>query len=206
MAKSEKILNAAPFEQASSAHVEAIAAALSDLAAAHRRLNELKAIRSQRFIGDLGEWVASQLLQMALCSSQTEKGCDLVGGGLKVQVKTTAKKGKKYRTTLRADALAYHALAIVILSPDLLLERVFVLPLSRVESSPIRGRQRRAIQWSGNSEFAMKAIPSALSQLRHAKSALVVDDDRHAAELTRLRALMSPGGPSAPVASKGLSL
>jgi hypothetical protein len=191
------------FSPVSAESALSIAGSLGDLRRVNRELRSHGAISSQRIVGDLGEWVASQTLQLPLCSNRNQKGWDLEGDGLHVQVKAHAKgaENKAKRTSLALDALNYDGLVIVVFSSDYFLEAIYLLDRRVVESCGTCTGNRRIIRWAGIREFAISAVPSAFAPLLSSKSAIAADDDCHRAELTRLRARIS-GATSPAIAVK----
>lgn len=144
-----------------------IASSLRDLCAAQETLQRLGIIRSQRVVSDFGEWFASKLLSMQLCSSRTQRGWDLEIPGKRVQVKTHAKAegNRARRTTLRKNALDFDELAVVILSNTYRVRTVYLVPRGAVETLAPYNDGKRILFWSALKPFELRTVPVELTPL-----------------------------------------
>ncbi|QUM81153.1 hypothetical protein HWV01_13085 [Moritella sp. 5] len=88
--------------------------AICEFYSATDRLRELKVTRSDRYLGDIAEFIAKESLGMELASSCREQGYDGHINGKKVEVKYN---GGKSTTLIAGDPDTYAEL-IVILGPN----------------------------------------------------------------------------------------
>jgi hypothetical protein len=88
--------------------------AIGEFYSAADRLRELKVIRSDRYLGDIAEFIAKECLGMTLATSCREQGYDGHIGDKKVEVKYN---GGKSNTLLAGKPETYEEL-VVILGPN----------------------------------------------------------------------------------------
>jgi hypothetical protein len=138
-----------------------IADELQRIADAMERLRSLGVIRSQKVVSDIGEWLAATLLGGNLADSKNQKGWDITCGKAHIQVRTHAKAGtNKNRFTRVADVCAgQDDLAVVVLSPRFLVDRIFVVPNHEVRE---RANKKGALSWKSIASFEIKSdsVPS----------------------------------------------
>lgn len=194
MSGNGRALESRSFQRVSAAGADTVIHALGGLAAIHSSLQQTGAVRSQRIVGDLGEWIASQVLGLNICTSRVQAGWDLEGDGMRVQVKTHAKGSTNHgrRTSLRSDALRFDALVIVVLSDAYLLRSLIGIPQPVIASVRCNANDRRMIQWGGMSEFAFRGIPAVLRRLLSPDSELLADDAAHRDSVADFRARVKP--------------
>jgi hypothetical protein len=156
-----------------------IARSLSDLCSAQATLQRLGIIRSQRMVADFGEWFASQLLSMSLCSNRTQQGWDLESSGKRIQVKTHAKAltNRARRTTLRKDALEFDELAVVVLTETYRVRAFYLVPREAVETLAPYKDGKRVLSWNALKSFELRTVPVKLRPL--------LSDDSHMAPISR---------------------
>jgi hypothetical protein len=68
-----------------------VRSAVQQLIRAKNNLKSLGVLRSERLVGEFGEWFAEQLISGERATSTTQSGWDLICNGKKYQVKTHAK-------------------------------------------------------------------------------------------------------------------
>lgn len=88
--------------------------AIGEFYSAADRLRELKVIRSDRYLGDIAEFIAKECLGMELATSCREQGYDGQIGDKKVEVKYNGGKS----LTLNAGKPETYEELIVILGPN----------------------------------------------------------------------------------------
>lgn len=166
----------ATFVAASAELSERIIESVDCIVAAHDALSRDSVIRSQRFVGDFGEWIASQVLSMNICGNLTQRGYDLVSAGTTVQVKTNARGGRASRTILKDSTMEFDELAIVILTRTYRLRAMYRVSRADVGRLAAFSNGRRVLQWSRLEAFAIRTVPLALAPLLSTNSRLLAHD------------------------------
>ena len=107
--------------------LKAIRAALDNYVTAKSELAKLGILRSERTIGEYGEWFAEILTGATRDSNTSRKGYDLVMGDKKIQVKSHAKGDKNNArwTDWTYSSKVFDELIILVFNKELFLkERV----------------------------------------------------------------------------------
>lgn len=94
------------------------AAAITDFMAAAAKLRSMKVIRSDRFLGDIGEFLAASEFQLQLAKSPRQEGHDTEGETDRVQIKF---HNSLTRTNINLGEPAKYDRALIVIGPDSLL-------------------------------------------------------------------------------------
>ncbi len=143
-----------------------VATALDQLREAQRSLTQQKVLRSRRVTGDLGEWLASEILGIPRCESRTQGGWDLEGDGRRIQVKAASRAATN--TTRRTDfggELRFGELALVVLNEHYLLREFYLAPVEEVEKLTTLNAGRNSIKWKDLEPFEIRKVPNRLAPL-----------------------------------------
>ena len=133
-------------------------------------LRQLGVLRSERFTGELGEWLVEVAYQGKRAEGTTQKGWDVEvsadGTRSLIQVKTHA-KGKKNNaewTEVRPDCLElFDRLVIVVMSDDYYVKRWFDVPKLVLRKALVQSGKSWVVYWDDVAEYAVKwtALPGA---------------------------------------------
>jgi len=133
--------------------VRAISDELRNIAAAMENLRALGAIRSQKLVADLGEWVVASLLGGKIADSRTQEGWDVECEGERVQVRSHAKSEDNPNQWSRVpnNPAQCDALLIVVFSERLRVEQILRVPISEATRRASNGRLR----WADVQEYKL---------------------------------------------------
>lgn len=128
-----------------------IATEIKKLAESMKRLRELGVIRSQKIVGDIGEWIAAVLFDGVIADSKNQQGWDIKCEVGNIQVRAHAKaEGNNTRNT-RITGLSEDCamLAILVLTHDFRISQVFVVPSEEAKRLATKGK----LSWSKLQDF-----------------------------------------------------
>ena len=124
---------------------------------AKRMLRELDVIRSERLVGELGEWFAEAVFGGQRAKSTSEKGFDILNQGRKVQVKNHAKgDGNNARwTEFKYQRGEFDDFIIIVMSKELLLKEVYKIPENIVFERINESKKQRVLDWNAYSDYSI---------------------------------------------------
>lgn len=94
------------------------ATAIIDFMAAAAKLRSMKVIRSDRFLGDIGEFLAASMFGLQLAKSPRQEGHDTEGEADRVQIKF---HNSPTRTNIDLGEPTKYDRALIVIGPDSLL-------------------------------------------------------------------------------------
>ena len=141
-----------------------------------KSLQKCGVIRSERFTGDLGEWLVATAYKGRLASSATQIGWDveatIVGNNFKLQVKTHAKgKNNNARwSAIKKESLErelFDYLIIVVMSDDYFIQDWFEIPRSSLKNILVQSGNSWIVRWDSIESYRAnwKGLPGAAAIL-----------------------------------------
>ena len=123
--------------------------ALDDLVEAKRKLRECGVLRSERFVGEIGEWFVKSILEAKRAETSSQKGWDLLLDGKKIQVKTHAKGDDNNArwTEIKYDKEAFDELIVVIFTKEFHLKEFYRIPINIVMQRIVPSGKQKIIKW-----------------------------------------------------------
>jgi hypothetical protein len=119
--------------------------ALKIFSESKRLLKELNIVRSERIIGEIGEWYFLRLFGGKLATRTSEKGWDIQrDNGSKVQIKTHAKSldnNARWTELSLASRSYFDELFVFVFSPNLILYGIFSKPKADLPA------EKKIIDW-----------------------------------------------------------
>ena len=145
---------------------ETVATALDQLRDAQRSLIQQDVLRSKRVTGDLGEWLASEILGVPRCENLVQTGWDLEGDGRRIQVKASSRAATNpTRRTDFGSEFRFSVLALVVFDEDYLLREFYLAPVEEVEKLTTLNGGRKSIKWNELEPFEIRKVPERLGRL-----------------------------------------
>lgn len=131
---------------------------LDSIVEAKRRLRELDVIRSERMVGEIGEWLAESILGGERVQSTSQKGHDVIREDLRVQVKTHAKGDENNArwTDFKYEPGQFDELVIIVMSKDLKLKEVFRIPEEVVFERIDETKKQRVVNWDDHADSSIE--------------------------------------------------
>lgn len=125
-------------------------------------LRQLGVLRSERFTGELGEWLVETAYQGKRAKGTTQKGWDVevsaAGARSLIQVKSHA-KGKKNNaewTEVRPDCLElFDRLVIVVLSDDYYVKRWLDIPKPALRKVLVQSGKSWVVYWDDVADYSV---------------------------------------------------
>ena len=133
---------------------------LDSIILAKQRLRELDVIRSERFVGEIGEWLAETIFGGKRVKSTSQKGYDIIRGELRVQVKTHAKGDENNArwTEFKYEMGQFDEFLIIVMSKELKLKEVYKIPEKIVFTKIDETKKQRVVNWDDHSAYSIKLI------------------------------------------------
>ena len=134
------------------------------LAKSKQRLRDLGVIRSERLVGEIGEWFFTAIYGGERAPSTTQKGWDVKLNGKKIQIKTHAKGDKNNArwTVVEFNGDEFDELVIIVFTKEYYLKEFYrasnKLVLKNIESSG----NRKIIKWDklSKKKIDLKKLPN----------------------------------------------
>lgn len=144
-------------EHEASAMAERITA-LTDYASAKKRLRELSIIRSERVLGEIGEFYFLQLFGGTAANATSQKGWDISWDGKRVQVKSHAKSSTNPAewtniSLYDPERPGFDLLFLLIFTQDLVLSRIYWCGGRPLQAGT------RVVKWRNLDPFPLTDIP-----------------------------------------------
>jgi hypothetical protein len=135
-------------------NARSIARELRSIASAMGNLRLLGAIRSQKLVPDLGEWIVSSLLGGEIAHSRTQEGWDVECEGRRFQVRSHAKSEDNPNrwSPVPRHPTQCDMFVIVVFSERLLVEQIIQVPISEALGRARNGR----LQWADVQEHRLR--------------------------------------------------
>lgn len=120
-------------------------------------LRELDVIRSERLVGELGEWLAESIFGGQRAESSTQKGYDIINNDRKVQVKTHAKgDGNNARwTEFKYQRGEFDDFIIIVMTKEFRLKEVYHIPEEVVFERINEAKKQRVLDWDAYPEYSV---------------------------------------------------
>ena len=145
-------------------HFPEVREQLDSIVEAKRRLRELDVIRSERMVGEIGEWLAESIFGGERVKSTSQKGYDLIGDGRRVQVKTHAKGDENNArwTEFKYEPGQFDEFVIIVMSKELRLKEVYRIPEEIVFERIDETKKQRIVKWDDYADFgiALSNLPN----------------------------------------------
>lgn len=131
---------------------------LDNLAKAKQELRDLHVIRSERLVGEIGEWFFTALYGGERAKSSTQKDWDIVLDGKKIQIKTHAKGDKNNArwSVLKFNGNEFDELVIIVLSKEFYLKEFFRVEANFLSNLIEKSGDRTIIKWDKLSNYKIK--------------------------------------------------
>lgn len=119
---------------ASEQEVSQAVQALAEIQNGMEKLRRLRVIRSQKVVGDLGEWVVAQVFDGELATSKGNRNWDILAEGERIQVKAHAKAPDNSTrwTGFPKAPRGYDAMVVVVFSPAFRVLELYKVPAEDV--------------------------------------------------------------------------
>lgn len=126
-----------------------IRAAIDNLVCAKERLSALRVIRSERLVGEIGEWLFTAIYGGTRATSSSQKGWDVKLDEKRVQVKTHAKGDKNNArwTELNYDNNAFDEIAILVFTRTFHLKEFYRAPSVTVMQRAENSGKQKIVKW-----------------------------------------------------------
>jgi hypothetical protein len=126
-----------------------VRAAINDFTSAKGKLRKMDVVRSERLVGEIGEWFVAELYGGDRATSTSQKGWDVVVGQTKIQVKTHAKGDDNTArwTELKNDLEGFDELAVVVFTKDFILEEFYRVPIADVRNALKPSGKSFVVKW-----------------------------------------------------------
>jgi hypothetical protein len=130
---------------------------LDSLVEAKRRLRELDVTRSERLVGEMGEWLAESIFGGRRAESSSQKSYDIINNDRKVQVKTHAKgDGNNARwTEFKYQRGEFNDFIIIVMTNGYRLKEVYHIPEEIVFERINEAKKQRVVDWDAYPEYAI---------------------------------------------------
>lgn len=138
--------------------------AVQQLVLAKNKLKSLGVLRSERLVGEFGEWFAEQLISGKRAISTTQSGWDIICNEKKYQVKTHAKSesnGARW-TEWKYTKKEFDFLILLIFSSRLFLNEAYIIPYEIAERRVNRTRKQIVLDWDDYMDFKILEFPENL--------------------------------------------
>ena len=118
---------------------------------------ELDVIRSERLVGEMGEWLAESIFGGRRADSSSQKGFDIINNDRKVQVKTHAKGDDNNArwTEFKYEKGDFDELIIIIMTKEYRLKEVYNIPEEVVFERINESKKQRVVDWDAYPEYAI---------------------------------------------------
>lgn len=117
---------------------------------------KLDVIRSERFIGEFGEWFAEEFTGAKRAKSTSQSGWDLIDrNGIKFQVKTHAKGENNTArwTNWSYDNKVFDFLIILIFTNKLELKEIYKVPFEATKTRVNLNLKQKVLKWDDFSDY-----------------------------------------------------
>ena len=106
-------------------------------------------VRSERLVGEIGEWFVAELYEGDRATSTSQKGWDVVVGQTKIQVKTHAKGDDNTArwTELKKDLDGFDELVIVVFTKDFILKEFYRAPIADARNALKPSGKSFVVKW-----------------------------------------------------------
>jgi hypothetical protein len=138
--------------------------AIDGIIAGKQALRDLGVIRSERMIGEIGEWFVELLLGGSRAESTPQSGYDIVLGQKRIQVKTHAKGDNNNArwTAYHYPRGAFDELIIVVFTKELFLKEFYRLPKTAAYEDVDRTKKQHVVKWDHLKQYqvALEDLPN----------------------------------------------
>nr|WP_286942921.1 hypothetical protein [Allomuricauda sp.] len=139
--------------------------ALDRLIDAKKDLRKLGVLRSERTIGEYGEWFAEKMTGARRDDSTSRKGYDLLlNGSWRIQVKSHAKGDHNNArwTDWPYIEKVFDELVILVFNKELFLKEAYRMTFEQADSKLRRHLKNPELKWDDCQEFKIKQYPDNL--------------------------------------------
>jgi hypothetical protein len=136
-------------------NIEVIRSAINKIVDGKNTLRKLGVIRSERLIGEIGEWIGKSIFGGESAESSSQKGYDLVIDGKKYQVKAHAKgeNNNARWTEFKYEKGQFDYLVIIVMCSDLYLKEVYCIDEETVFSRLNLSKKQRVVDWDNYTDY-----------------------------------------------------
>jgi hypothetical protein len=136
-------------------NIETIQKYIRQFVEAKQQLKNLDVLRSERTIGEFGEWFVEQIINGKRAATTSQSDWDIEAGGLLYQIKTHAKgpNNKARWTELKHTISGFDFLVIVVFSHDLYLKEYYQIPYNIVLARMIRSGKSSLVKWDHYKDY-----------------------------------------------------
>lgn len=130
-------------------------AAINKIVEGKKSLRELDVIRSERLVGEIGEWLAESIFGGERAKSSSQKGYDLIIDSKKYQIKTHAKGDKNNArwTQFKYNKGEFDFFIIIVMSKEFYLKEVYRIDEEILFSRIDETKKQRVVDWDKYQEF-----------------------------------------------------
>ena len=130
-------------------------AAINKIVEGKKSLRELDVIRSERLVGEIGEWLAESIFGGERAKSSSQKGYDLIIDSKKYQIKTHAKGDKNNArwTQFKYNKGEFDFFIIIVMSKEFYLKEVYCIDEEILFSRIDETKKQRVVDWDKYQEF-----------------------------------------------------
>ena len=128
---------------------EIIRSALDSMVRAKRVLRDYDVTRSERLVGEIGEWLVESIFGGERASSSSQKGYDIIRDDRRVQVKTHAKGDANNArwTEFKYQKGEFDDFVIVVMSKEYCLKEIFYIPEDVLFERINESKKQRVVDW-----------------------------------------------------------
>ena len=129
--------------------------AIDKIVEGKKSLRELDVIRSERLVGEIGEWLAEKIFGGERAISSSQKGYDLIIDGKKYQIKTHAKGDKNNArwTQFNYSKGEFDYFIIIVMSKEIYLKEVYLIDEETLFNRIDETKKQRVVDWDKYQEF-----------------------------------------------------
>ena len=149
--------------------VRQVLQALTEIQDGMENLRNLGAIRSQKVVGDLGEWLVAQVFNGELAASKGNPGWDVIADGERISVKAHAKAGDNSTrwTGFPEQPAGVDTIAVVVFSTAFRVLEFYKVPLEKLRRLLRPSGHKLRLHWDDLGAWRIsKATLQASSPLR----------------------------------------
>lgn len=138
---------------------------LDNYVKAKRKLTQLGVLRSERTIGEYGEWFAEKLTGGVRNIKTSSKGYDLTKGTLRIQVKSHAKGDTNNArwTDWTYENKDFDELILLIFNKELVLKEAYSMTYEQACERINQNLKNKVLKWDDYQDYQISKFPSKLN-------------------------------------------
>ncbi len=139
--------------------------ALNDLAEAKQRLSDLNVIRSERLVGEIGEWFFTAIYGGKRAISSSQKGWDIELDDKKIQIKTHAKGDKNNARWTEIDeekVKEFEELVIIVFTKEFYLKEFYKIQKEAIGNLLEQSGKIKVLKWEklSHHKIELECLPN----------------------------------------------